>query len=358
MVRALCSDPQTARFRVGSGEFAIAEGWGLEPGGVRGTGARVWPASVALARFVAAHPQTVRGKRCVEVGAGVGGLPALAAAQAGASSVVATDGEASTLPLLRLNVASNAGECRVQARQLRWGADEHPDLAAADVILGADVVWGGGGGSRQAQCELLHTLSRAAAARPSLVVLLSYCPRYKSEALFWEEASLIFHIAEAEGSGHEVTLDDARQRHIASSPHGAVEAKEEVVHAALDCPRREGGIYIYRLWPRVTRCREEDGPALAAESGSEDLPERGTDTQTSAQGRRALSKAQYGSAGEGEAGGGRSGQAGGVPGKMELWDHDLISDDSLLEAGGSGLHLDDLINPLDARDLNSIPHSN
>ena len=77
VVRALCSDTQTARFRVGPGEFAITEGWGL-PGGVRGTGARVWPASVALARFIVAHPQTVCGKRCVEVGAGVGGLPALA----------------------------------------------------------------------------------------------------------------------------------------------------------------------------------------------------------------------------------------------------------------------------------------
>jgi hypothetical protein len=130
------------------------------------------------------------------------------------------------------------------------------------------------------------------------------------------------------------------------------------VQAAFDCPRREDGIYIYRLWPRVTRCREEGGPALAAESGSEDLPEHRTDTQASAQGRRALSKVQHGAAGAGEAGGGRSGQEGGVPGKIDLCDHDLISDDSLLEAGGSGLHLDDLINPLDARELNSMPYSN
>ena len=41
----------------------------------------------------------------------------------------------------------------------------------------------------------------------------------------------------------------------------------------------------------------------------------------------------------------------GDPGVGSFWGFDsLLSDDSLLEAGGCGLHLDDLVNPLDARE--------
>lgn len=39
------------------------------------------------------------------------------------------------------------------------------------------------------------------------------------------------------------------------------------------------------------------------------------------------------------------------PGVGSFWGFDsLLSDDSLLEAGGCGLNLDDLVNPLDARE--------
>ena len=329
-----------ATFRAGpGGEFAVAEGWGLEPGGVRGTGARVWPASVALARYLAAHPHVVRDKRCVELGAGVSALPALAAARAGAASVVATEGEASALPLLRQNVASNsaAGACCVEARQLRWGDFTQPNinLSSADVILGADVVWGGGGGSREAQRALLRTLSRAAATRPSLVVLLSYCPRYKSEALFWAEARLLFDIAEVQvQGGGNCAVDASAPGPNVAVPHGAAEEAQE------------GGIHIYRLRPRVPRGMEAAAPSADSEAFAP--RQRGTDTDDGAAGPRALSLQPR--AGEGGAHGDAGlQQAGEVRGKIEHWAHELISDDSLLEAGGSGLHLDDLINPLDAR---------
>jgi predicted nicotinamide N-methyase len=71
----------------------IAEGWGLQPGGVRGTGSRVWPASLELAHFIAANKHVVRGKRVVELGAGISGLPALVSARAGAVSVLVSEGE-------------------------------------------------------------------------------------------------------------------------------------------------------------------------------------------------------------------------------------------------------------------------
>jgi predicted nicotinamide N-methyase len=124
-------------FTVGSHTFDIAEGWGLQPGGVRGTGSRVWPASVELARFLADNEELIRAKRVIEWGAGVGALPSLVAARTGAAiPVLASDGEPSAIPLLEHNVARNSepGACKV--RQLRWGCKEEALLMDADVILG------------------------------------------------------------------------------------------------------------------------------------------------------------------------------------------------------------------------------
>ena len=125
-------------FAVGSHKFDIAEDWGLQPGGVRGTGSRVWPASVELARFLADNEELVRAKKVVEWGAGVGALPSLVAARAGAASVLASDGEPSAIPLLAHNVARNSVRGVCEVRRLRWGcaAAEEAMLLNADVILG------------------------------------------------------------------------------------------------------------------------------------------------------------------------------------------------------------------------------
>jgi hypothetical protein len=138
VVLAPCCESEGAVFAIGAHTFDIAEEWGLEPGGVRGTGSRVWPASVELAQFLAANEELVCGKRCAEWGAGVGALPSLVAERAGATSVLVSDGEPSAIPLLRHNVARNSlrpGVCEVH--QLRWGvAADEALLLSADVILG------------------------------------------------------------------------------------------------------------------------------------------------------------------------------------------------------------------------------
>jgi predicted nicotinamide N-methyase len=82
------------------------------------TGGSVWFAGYALARYILDHPETVRGKAVLELGAGCG-LVSLAAAMAGARRVVATD-LAVQLPLLRENMRFNAdpdsGPCHVSIR--------------------------------------------------------------------------------------------------------------------------------------------------------------------------------------------------------------------------------------------------
>jgi len=111
----------------------------------RATGLMCWEGSRALAEHLHAQPQLARGVRVLELGAGVCGLPSLAAAACGAASVRATDGHALVLRLLRENVAVNATEhARVDVRQLRWGHSEDLEAAqaeACDLLLAADVVY-------------------------------------------------------------------------------------------------------------------------------------------------------------------------------------------------------------------------
>jgi len=65
----------------------------------------VWDASIILAEYFSSHPELVRGKRCLEMGAGLG-LGGIVAAANGAKEVVITD-VADYLPILRENVAGN-----------------------------------------------------------------------------------------------------------------------------------------------------------------------------------------------------------------------------------------------------------
>ena len=67
--------------------------------------------------------------------------------------------------------------------------------ARTHIHTGADVVWGGGGGSGKSQQRLLDCLARAAARNQALLVLISFCPRYKSEAVFWREARRVFDVS-------------------------------------------------------------------------------------------------------------------------------------------------------------------
>jgi hypothetical protein len=63
-----------------------------------GAGDVVWPASVALARLLAHCPSLVRGKRVLEIGAGLG-LVGVAAMGAGASEVCFADVDAGVLAM-------------------------------------------------------------------------------------------------------------------------------------------------------------------------------------------------------------------------------------------------------------------
>jgi predicted nicotinamide N-methyase len=83
-----------------------------------------WAGGQALARYVLDHPELVAGKRVLDIGAG-SGLVGLAAARAGAASVLAADIDAFACAAIRLNAAANG--CNITITQ--------------DDLIGAPIAW-------------------------------------------------------------------------------------------------------------------------------------------------------------------------------------------------------------------------
>jgi len=95
-----------------------------------------WAGGQGLARYVLDHQETVAGRRVLDVASG-SGLVAIAAAQAGARVVLATDIDEHALAAIALNAAAN-GASQVTPRRLDLAAADHGD---AEVILAADVFY-------------------------------------------------------------------------------------------------------------------------------------------------------------------------------------------------------------------------
>lgn len=105
-------------------------------------GLLLWASAVGLARRLAEEPSLVRGRRVLEIGAGVG-LPGLVAAGAlGAERVVQTDYQAGALALCARNAAQNGlGDSPVLSRTTGdWRA--FPDLGQPfPLVIGSDVLY-------------------------------------------------------------------------------------------------------------------------------------------------------------------------------------------------------------------------
>ncbi len=97
--------------------------------------ASAWVGGQALARFVLDTPETVRGKRVLDIATG-SGIVGIAAALAGAAHVVANDIDPMALEAARMNAAANGVTLELQ----------HGDITGApatevDVILCGDVFY-------------------------------------------------------------------------------------------------------------------------------------------------------------------------------------------------------------------------
>ncbi|KAK4534207.1 hypothetical protein CDCA_CDCA01G0232 [Cyanidium caldarium] len=123
------------------------------------TGTTLWDAGLVLAHWLLREPQLVHGKRCLELGAGVG-LVSCVVCLLQPETVVATDLEA-VVPLLANNLAAasraareltgDAAHSPTCGREgavvpLQWGCPKDAQRVLAehgpfDVILGADLVY-------------------------------------------------------------------------------------------------------------------------------------------------------------------------------------------------------------------------
>ena len=92
-----------------------------------------WASGLVLARWLAEHPERVRGKRVLDFGAG-SGVAAIAAARAGALEVVACDLDPLAIAACRANAALNGVE-------LSYSADFFAEADRFDLIIVADVLY-------------------------------------------------------------------------------------------------------------------------------------------------------------------------------------------------------------------------
>jgi predicted nicotinamide N-methyase len=96
-----------------------------------------WPGGQAIARYLLDNPGLVRGKRVIDFAAG-SGVSSMAAARAGAASVIANDIDALSLVAARLNGEANGVSFNVSAEDWLAGPDGAPD---ADVVMAGDVCY-------------------------------------------------------------------------------------------------------------------------------------------------------------------------------------------------------------------------
>jgi predicted nicotinamide N-methyase len=93
-----------------------------------------WAGGQALARYILDHPQTVAGKRVLDIGSG-SGLVAIAAAKAGAAIVLAADIDAFSIAAIGLNAAANGATVSVTQDDLIGAKGDW------DVILVGDLFY-------------------------------------------------------------------------------------------------------------------------------------------------------------------------------------------------------------------------
>jgi predicted nicotinamide N-methyase len=94
-----------------------------------------WAGGQGLARYVLDNPGTVRGRRVLDVASG-SGLVAIAAAKAGAASVVAGDIDPLAVAAITLNASANGAA--IDSRVFDLAQDDAGD---AEVVLAGDVFY-------------------------------------------------------------------------------------------------------------------------------------------------------------------------------------------------------------------------
>jgi predicted nicotinamide N-methyase len=98
-----------------------------------------WGGGLALARHILDHPETVAGKRVLDLGSG-SGLVAIAAAKSGAAHVFAVDIDRYAIAAIPLNAAANGTAIHTHHGDLTQGSPPDVDLIlVGDLFYEADL---------------------------------------------------------------------------------------------------------------------------------------------------------------------------------------------------------------------------
>ncbi|KAH7295965.1 hypothetical protein KP509_26G001400 [Ceratopteris richardii] len=151
----------------------------------RGFASTVWDSSIVLSKYLEKWPSLVKGKHCIELGAGCG-LPGITAACLGAASVLLTD-LSENLPLLKANVSSNGLTETVMVANLEWGQQYDSYNRSFDVVLAADIMY-----DASSIAALLRTLRCIAGA--STCIILAYGRNRQAEDTFFQQLQNCFSI--------------------------------------------------------------------------------------------------------------------------------------------------------------------
>lgn len=98
--------------------------------------AYAWAGGAVLARYILDRPETVAGRRVLDLGAG-SGLVGIAAAKAGASAVIAAEIDRNGVAAIRLNAAANDVTITIVDKDITTGPPP-----AVDLVLAGDVFYG------------------------------------------------------------------------------------------------------------------------------------------------------------------------------------------------------------------------
>jgi predicted nicotinamide N-methyase len=133
-----------------------------------------WAGGQALARYILDNPGMVAGRRVLDVASG-SGLVAIAAAKAGAASVVAADVDPNAVAAIGINARANAVTVTARVFDLATddtrgadgggGGDGADGAGGAEVVLAADVFY-----QRELAEQALRFLRRAARAGADVLV--------------------------------------------------------------------------------------------------------------------------------------------------------------------------------------------
>jgi len=150
-----------------------------------------WAGGQALARYVIDHPDVVAGKHVLDLASG-SGLVALAAAHAGAATVMANEVDPYAIAAIRLNAAANGRVIRTY----------HGNLLIDDALVTADVVLAGDVFYNRDMAAAMHEYFRAARKRGAVVLVgdpgRAYVPRDELERVADYEVPVVRDIEDVD----------------------------------------------------------------------------------------------------------------------------------------------------------------